>query len=243
MCTVTFIPVRDEVFITSNRDEKLTRRRAVTPVAYKQEGYYLIYPKDADAGGTWIVLKENGDAAVLLNGAFLPHVPLSTYRKSRGLILLDIIQTSRPSSTLVKINLEGIEPFTIVLMESGSLYEFRWDGHERYCKQLSAHRPHIWSSATLYDGLIVKKREQWLAAFLNRNPNPTQLDILNFHRFTGEGDSSNDLLMARDNEYATVSITSLFLTAARGGMKYLDLLTGETAEKKIGFIQSGQEAW
>jgi hypothetical protein len=241
MCTVTFIPVRDEFFITSNRDEKLSRKQAITPVAYKQEGHYLIYPKDANAGGTWIALKENGDAIVLLNGAFLPHIQQPPYRKSRGLILLDIINTPRPSLSLVKINLDGIEPFTLVLMESGSLYEFRWDGQERYCKQLSAHRPHIWSSSTLYDGLVVKKREQWFAAFLNRNPNPTQLDILNFHRFTGDGDRANDLLMEREDKYATVSITSLFLTAERGSMKYLSVPTGEMTEKKIGFIKSEQE--
>jgi hypothetical protein len=93
----------------------------------------------------------------------------------------------------------------------------------------------------LYDGLVVKKREQWFAAFLNRNPNPTQLDILNFHRFTGDGDSKNDLLMEREDKYATVSITSLFLTAERGSMKYLNVPTGEMTEKKIGFIKSEQE--
>ena len=111
MCTVTFIPVRDEFFITSNRDEKLGRKTAVTPVAYKQDGHYLIYPKDADAGGTWIALKENGDAVVLLNGAFLPHVPLPPYRKSRGLILLDIINSPKPSLNLIKINLEWYRAF------------------------------------------------------------------------------------------------------------------------------------
>lgn len=238
MCTVSFVPVKDKFIITSNRDEKLTRKKAIIPVAHKEGGYYLIYPKDGDAGGTWIVMKENGDCAVLLNGAFLPHKANPPYRRSRGLILLDIISETRPSQFIVKINLEGIEPFTLVLLDRGSLYEFRWDGNERYCKQLSMHRPHIWSSATLYDGLVIKKREQWFAAFLNSNPHPTQQDVLNFHRFSGEGDKANALLMSRENIYSTVSITSLFLTTERGSMKYLDVLNGTETEKKIAFTNS-----
>ncbi len=37
---------------------------------------------------------------------------------------------------------------------------------------LSINRPYIWSSATLYDGFVVKKREQWFASFLNNHPTP-----------------------------------------------------------------------
>jgi hypothetical protein len=241
MCTVSFIPVRDSFFITSNRDEKLTRKRAVAPVAYKQEENYLIYPKDADAGGTWIVMKENGDSAVLLNGAFLPHQSNPPYRKSRGQILLEFINDPNPSQRFAKFNLHNIQPFTLILLEKGSLYEFRWDGQERYCKQLASDQSYIWSSCTLYDGLVIKKRERWFGTFLNRNPYPTQRDILNFHRFTGDGDKGNDLLMSRDNTYSTVSITSIHLTADRGSMKYLDALTNELTEKNIGFIKNSQE--
>ena len=74
MCTVSFIPVRDTFYLTSNRDEKRTRKKANPPIAYTVAGARMIFPRDGEAGGTWIVLKENGDAAVLLNGAFLHHL-------------------------------------------------------------------------------------------------------------------------------------------------------------------------
>jgi uncharacterized protein with NRDE domain len=241
MCTVSFIPVRDSFFITSNRDEKLTRKTALPPVAYKEGENYLVYPKDADAGGTWIVMKENGDCAVLLNGAFLPHQSIPPYRKSRGQILLDLVNDPSPSQRFEKFSLDNIQPFTLILMENGSLYEFRWDGQERYRKRLASDQSYIWSSCTLYDGLVIKKRERWFATFLNRNPHPTQRDILNFHRFTGDGDKANDLLMNRDNTFSTVSITSIHLTAERGSMKYLDALTNQLTEKNIGFIKNSQE--
>jgi hypothetical protein len=233
MCTVTFIPGNGKVFITSNRDEKLNRKPAHAPSLYIYKGWSMLFPKDAEAGGSWIALKENGDAAVLLNGAFIRHHSQPPYRESRGVIFLDVLASKYPSRTFSKIDLTDIEPFTLILFEKGCLYQFRWDGTEKYCKQLSASRPHIWSSATLYDGLIIKKREQWFAAFLNKINTLTQQDILNFHRFTGDGDSKNDLLMSRDTIYSTVSITGILVTAGRGSIKYIDLKENRLFETKI----------
>ena len=238
MCTVSFIPVNDAFFITTNRDEKLSRKIAMTPAMCEYNGQKLVFPKDADAGGTWIVMKENGDAAVLLNGAFICHNAEPPYRVSRGITLLDIISTEKPSVTLKKIDLSEIEPFTIVLLENNCLYEFRWDGSEKYCKQLNANRPYIWSSATLYDGFAVKKREQWFASFLNEHAMPTQQDILNFHHFAGDGDKQNGLLMIRGEMYTTVSITSLQLTNDKGSIKYMDIMNNSSSEIEIGLLHS-----
>lgn len=233
MCTVSFIPVKDKFFLTSNRDEKNTRKKAIIPELSTYNGTNIIFPRDANYGGSWIGMKENGDMAVLLNGAFLSHSSTPPYRKSRGIVFLDILAGERPSIQFAKTDLTGIEPFTFILFEKSCLYEFRWDGMERYCKHLAANRPHIWSSATLYDGIIARKREQWFAGFLNRHPNPTQADILNFHKFSGDGDERNDLVMNRDGAYATVSISSILLTSDRGSMKYLDITSGKQTEVKI----------
>lgn len=238
MCTVSFIPVRDNFVITSNRDEKTSRKNAIRPQQTIYKGQKLFFPKDGDAGGTWIVMKENGDAAVLLNGAFICHTAEPPYRMSRGIVLLDIFSTERPSVTFTKIDLADIEPFTLVLLENNCLYEFRWDGTEKYCRQLSINRSYIWSSATLYDGFIVKKREQWFASFLNNHPTPTQQDVINFHRFTGDGDKQNDLMMTRDGMYSTVSITSILLTKDRASMKYIDIKKENQSEVNIELLNS-----
>jgi hypothetical protein len=240
MCTVSFIPVKDKFLITSNRDEKYSRKTAVSPGMFVYNGQKLYFPKDVDAGGTWIVMKENGDAAVLLNGAFICHKAEPPYRLSRGIILLDIISAERPSVAFTKFNLQDIEPFTLVLLESNCLYEFRWDGTEKYCRQLKPGRPYIWSSPTLYDGFVTRKREQWFASFLNYHPIPTQQDVLNFHRFTGDGDKQNDLLMTRDGMYTTVSITSILLTRDRGCIKYMDLKNNSSSEIKIELLHSSE---
>ena len=233
MCTVTYIPVNEVYFLTSNRDEKNLRGQAIAPTVYEINGKKLIFPRDADAGGSWIALHESGNAAVLLNGAFEKHIPEPPYRLSRGKIFLNIIASDRPVRHFHQMDLRRIEPFTVVVLEKDNLYECRWDGSGKHFRQLKKHRPYIWSSVTLYDSEVIKKREQWFAAFLNNHSHPTQKDILAFHRFTGDGDEANDLLMERGDLYSTVSITSLLITADRGSMKYLDLKSDIAFERKI----------
>ena len=223
MCTVSFIGVGNKFYITSNRDEKLSRRTALPPAVYEHNSHKILFPKDADAGGSWIAAKENGDVAVLLNGAFISHRSTPPYRKSRGLILLDIFAKEKPSDAFLKTNLDEIEPFTIILFEDRSLFEFRWDGNEKFEKRFSAKGNYIWSSATLYDGLTVKKREKWFEDFVKLHILPSQQTIIDFHRFTGDGDLSNDLLMSREGLYSTVSITSIEVQETKVKMQYLDL--------------------
>ena len=90
MCTVTYIPLTNHCYLTSNRDEHITRGQAIAPKKILANGYELIYPKDADAGGTWIATKNTGEAIVLLNGGFYKHKSNPPYKKSRGIILLNI---------------------------------------------------------------------------------------------------------------------------------------------------------
>jgi len=233
MCTVTFIPTNDKFYLTSNRDEKSWRKQALPPRFYFHNDVELIYPRDEDAGGTWIAANKNGNAAVLLNGAFVKHIPTPPYRKSRGLVFLDLIKSRMPLQNFSRINLLDIGPFTLILFEEGELHECRWDGREKYFKQIENYLPHIWSSATLYDDDVVKKREEWFYTWLSENKNPMQKNILNFHRFAGDGDAGNDLLMNRDNKTFTVSITSVELSSKSATMQYLDLKNTETYFTKM----------
>ncbi len=239
MCTVSFIPVKDKFFLTSNRDEKNIRKAAFPPAVYWGTGSGLLYPKDAEAGGSWISLHQNGNAAVLLNGAFEKHIPQLPYRTSRGIIFLNIIAAEKPVIAFTKTDLNNIEPFTLVIFENKCLYECRWDGIKKYCVQLKSYRPYIWSSSTLYDKAIVQKREQWFIQWLNKNPSPTQDDILHFHQFTGNGDTNNDLVMNRDGKMLTVSVTGIELGQFAGKMKYTDLTTNTVTQQQFsfGFLQ------
>lgn len=223
MCTVTCIPAKDKIYITSNRDEKHWRSNAWPPAVHAAASGNLLFPKDGDAGGTWIAAHENGNAIVFLNGGFMRHTPQPPYRKSRGLILLELLDTTDPFVAFGSVSLQKIEPFTAIIWSTGRLFECRWDGNQKHTKRLSASTPHIWSSATLYDEAVVEKRKNWFNEWLQKYPQPAPDDILYFHQFTGDGDTHNDLRMNRNGQVFTVSVTMLTLTGETTHMHYLDL--------------------
>lgn len=242
MCTVTFIPVKNKYYITSNRDERLHRKQAIPPERYSYRDSTLIYPKDADAGGTWIAMHENGNTAVLLNGGFVRHVSLPPYRKSRGIVFLEVITDDVPVGKFLSMDLFHIEPFTLVVFAGNDLYECRWDGSRKYCTQLEKYRQYMWSSATLYDEEVIKRREQWFTKWLNETPLPTQLDILHFHQFAGNGDTYNNLRMNRNGMVFTVSVTGIELNDKKGIMHYLDLKDNMVYRQELEFVSSFEVA-
>lgn len=234
MCTVTFVPVKHGALITSSRDEKQVRKAALQPQAYVHNGSILTYPKDAEAGGTWIAVKDNGNAAILLNGGYIKHTPMPPYRKSRGLVLLDIFSADEPAEAFKQVPLDNIEPFTLVLYVEGKLAECRWDGRQKHQHQLPVNQPHIWSSVTLYEEEVRQRRQAWFSAWLHNNTMPVMEDIINFHRYGGDGDVSNDVCMSRDGIYQTVSITALQLTKGDNLLQYFDLVNNKTTARHIG---------
>ena len=226
MCTVTYIPSGSRIFFTSSRDERKHRTQALPPAVYSFSSGKILFPKDGDAGGTWTALHNNGTAIILLNGAVSNHIPLPPYRKSRGLILLDLINSISAVETFNKIPLYKIEPFSAIVYEQNNLFECIWDGEKKYLAEKNATESHIWSSVTLYDRTVISKREQWFRQWLElrRNEQLTVNSVLDFHRFTGDGDMHNDLLMNRDGVVFTVSITTTEIENGMGAMHYLDML-------------------
>jgi len=160
---------------------------------------------------------------VLLNGAFARHVPQPPYRKSRGLVFLEIAKSGRPLEYFLAAAFYNIEPFTLVVWQQGCLYECRWNGARKFHRQLNALKPHIWSSVTLYANDVIMKREMWFSRWLSGKPNPQMEDVLDFHRFGGEGGAENNFCMNRDGKMLTVSITGIGLSEKKAEMVYLDM--------------------
>jgi hypothetical protein len=183
-------------------------------------------------------MNQLGNAAVLLNGAFVKHDPEPPYRKSRGLVFLDIIASTEPTDWFAEMNLYKIEPFTVVVLQDGKLYECRWDGLQKHYLQLDEKQAHIWSSATLYSDEVISKRKRWFGEWLTTNSDPSQQDIFNFHQFAGEGDKTNDVLMNRNGHMLTVSITGMEISSNKGIMHYLDLQEGMNSKKELPFASS-----
>jgi hypothetical protein len=240
MCTVTFIPAGNYFFFTSSRDEQAGRPLALFPEIYDLNGCHVLFPKDPQGGGSWIAVNENGHAGVLLNGAMKVHETEVSYKKSRGLVLLDLISSPSPADAFEGTDFNGIEPFTVILFENKNLYSGKWDSRMKWLESLNANKPYIWSSVTLYDPVAIRKREEWFHAWLSDSAYPGSLDIIHFHQKGGDGDPFNDIMMNRDHKLFTNSISSIRLSNETASFRYLDLRSGETTESILAFQKTVQ---
>jgi len=177
MCTVTYIPTTKNNFIlTSSRDVPFSREKALFPKKYKEDSTEVTYPKDGKAGGTWIGHSDKKRLICLLNGGFKNHYltasPTIKYRKSRGVIVLDLLKCDTISIGLDAINLVQIEPFTLVIVDwnnSLELIEFVWDGIKKHLKKLPQSRTlnTRWPPSTL----TPPQQEKTWPSFISIKPN------------------------------------------------------------------------
>lgn len=221
MCSVSFVPIQDGFVLTSNRDEKIYRP-TMEPKMYFENGKKLLYPKDEQAGGTWIIAKEDGTCIVLLNGAFVNHQKKEHYLKSRGVILKDIINDEDPIFYFSEINLKEIEPFTLIIFYNSKLTEVKWDGTKKHIIPKSILEPHFWSSATLYNQNQQQIRNEWFQNFHKEKSTITADNILSFHSHTHTENTEFGLVINREDQTKTVSITQVILKNNRLEMTYLD---------------------
>lgn len=232
MCTVSFVGVKNAVIITSNRDENLQRQNAAAPDFHLLQNKKIIFPKDAKAGGTWFAAADTGVVAVLLNGAFVKHIANPPYRKSRGIILLEIIEADKPLTFFAALNLEYIEPFTVILYQPGLLHELRWDGNNKYDKLLSTSKNYIWSSSTLYTDDVIEKRKNLFDRFINSTKNITADLVHDFHTYNND-DNENGFVINRQTGMKTFSITQVVVKPEKIFFLHTDLLQQQKFEKTM----------
>jgi uncharacterized protein with NRDE domain len=230
MCTVSFVQVNNSIVITSNRDENIQRPTAAAPDFELLGNKKIIFPKDAKAGGTWFAAASNGAVAVLLNGAFVKHTVNPPYRKSRGLILLDIIEADEPYAFFKEMNLDQIEPFTVILYLPDTLHELRWDGNIKHEKLLSVSGNYIWSSATLYTDEVIAERKNKFESFISTKKIITAELIHDFHN-SNHGDKENGFIINRDTGMKTFSITQAIISSDQIDFIHTDLLQHQQYEE------------
>jgi uncharacterized protein with NRDE domain len=225
MCTVSFIPADGKVFITSNRDESAQRPLALAPFHEERGHYSFVGPRDTLAGGTWIALCNDGRALVLLNGAVEKHLPQPAYRKSRGQIFWDVFATDDPLTAFGQIDLQNIEPFTMVLWQKSELYELRWDGQMKTRTQKDTGTAHLWSSCTLYTSEIKRYREnlfqQWVAS--QRQYSVATIHTFHLHTDPG-GQEARNIRINRMGKMLTVSVSCLEISRQKSIFHYSDLV-------------------
>jgi len=235
MCTVIYIPNNKKVLFASLRDESPARARAIAPEIYTKGNISFLSPKDPMAGGTWIGTNNSGNTIILLNGGFENHSRKDTYLKSRGIIVSELLATESPVEEWKLIDMEGIEPFTLIIWSDEALFQLVWDGIQKHEIIQDKNIPHIWSSSTLYNTAIKKHREELFWQWIVEEPFVSKQSVLNFFKtFTNE---QNGFIMNRDEKIKTLSYTSIEINDNNTTMSYYDLLTNTYDDRSMPFIK------
>jgi uncharacterized protein with NRDE domain len=223
MCTVTYLPKPGASFIlTSNRDELASRPAAEMPKIYTVHGQKVIFPKDPQSGGTWIGISFKGQTVCMLNGAYEKHISDPPYRKSRGLVALDLFKYKNIQAFVSQYGFTNIEPFTMIVTDGLALVELRWDGKNTSLKELEPKQPHVWSSASLYTKEEISKRATSFSKWFTEHEDSRVEDIRRFHHF-GDGNLSENLMLEEEKR-VTVSITSIIKEDSSIKLIYEDLV-------------------
>ena len=220
MCTLTYVPISNSEFlVTHNRDEN-PLRKTIEP----KKGYYGVteveYPTDIEAGGTWIY-KTDSRIACILNGGFVRHKRMPSYRKSRGLVIKESTLSYDSLVFISESDFSRVEPFTLVFFEPKKkiIRQLVWDGERKHISDRLFKQAHIWSSATLYDSKTQEKRKRYFRHWLKNN---SPFDIYTFHK-NEINDEIKTSIILNTPTCKTVSITQIHYKNGDSTMSYFPL--------------------
>jgi uncharacterized protein with NRDE domain len=221
MCTVVFMPGSNKYYFASLRDEDPKRAKAAIPALQSNNKVIYLSPADPVGGGTWIGVNETGHVIILLNGGFEKHRINRPYLKSRGVIVKDLLSSAMPVVDWMLMDMENIEPYTLVVWADNNLFQLVWDGAAKHRIRLATDTPHLWASSTLYNNKTRTYRSELFENWIATNPKISKKSLLDF--FNSFEDNENGFIINRNERIKTLSYSFIELTAETALMSYLDL--------------------
>ncbi|SMC63283.1 NRDE family protein [Moheibacter sediminis] len=153
MCILSiFIQTNGDFILTQNRDESIYRPTSPNVETREFFGRKITGPVDLNSGGTWIYYTDKYTVCVL-NGGYENHSHRPPYRMSRGLVILELLKFASMDEFISEINLDGIEPFTMLMIDlkSNQKQILVWDGKQKFVENLNDEKLIVRSSSTLYN--------------------------------------------------------------------------------------------
>lgn len=212
MCIVSFYKEEDQILLTHSRDESIYRTTSTN--IEKREWYGKTYysPVDHEKNGSWIFYSEQYLACILNGGKIKPKELKPSYRRSRGLVLLDILKYNEVEEFIENEDLTGIAPFTILIHDrkNNKTFLLFWDEIQLDINDLSDETFIFRCSSTLYSFEKMKELENIFPKFNLSSPEI----IFKLHEQIKM--KPGDVAL----EKATTSITQIFANSSSINMKY-----------------------
>lgn len=219
------MPYSGGYILCSTRDESPKRPKANNPEILHSPAHRIICPVDPLGGGTWCGTNDAGQSIILLNGGYEKHIPTGNYRKSRGLIVREMLENTFDTGFWDALPLQAIEPFTLVVHTGKNLFELVWDGNYKHLAEHGLHDARIWGSSTLYSPEVKAYRKQLFQNWLNHSPERNTENLLRF--LYSWSDSENGFIMNRHSIVQTLSVSVLDHIPGYTTFYYHDLSVAE----------------
>ena len=163
MCTVTIVPAGDGFRLGCNRDERRDRAAASPPALHGLPHRTAIFPVDPVGRGTWVGVNNAGLAAALLNRTIDVAPPVDSPRRSRGLIVPDVLDCASLNDALemaVALNANDFDRFRLVIVQQATVATLTSDGTTLAVEVTDLTRPLMLTSSSLGDALVEGPRRR-----------------------------------------------------------------------------------
>ncbi len=227
MCTMTWFVNEGGYELFFNRDERLTRSRALPPSvqasadSLQEQGVTYISPTDSDAGGTWIASNEYGVTVCLLNHYQFEQIESYKNWVSRGEIVREfsrITELSQAELLFKDMVLDDYRAFRMfIITPNGENRLFVWDGHLARIER-NVTKP---KSSSSVDAKNVKAQRKQLFSDLNLADSKSSQDYINYHSSHTPDRSKNSVCMHREDAQ-TVSMSHVTVTPEQVAFRYAD---------------------
>jgi hypothetical protein len=230
MCTVSFLPTRHGFMLAMNRDEQVSRPRALAPRRHWAGTRASLYPSEA-GGGTWIGTNDAGLSLALINWYAKPQRDRALC-VSRGIIIPHLLaaeSVAEVAAMFADLPLPRINPFRFIAVSAREqmVREWRWDGKALTCNRFGWTRRH-WFSSGHDEALTNKKRAGVVRAAAKSSLTPAGLRKLHQSHLPERGPFS--ICMHR-KDARTVSYTEIVAAKSGVAMRYA---AGSPCTKKPG---------
>lgn len=225
MCILTFTDNENSKIITFTRDED--PNRPFENMKVQSNG--LICPLDLLNKGTWIGFNGK-QISMLQNGALEKHKRKDHYDRSRGLILMDVLNGKKIEAVFFDIKGLEIEPFSMSNFDIfNNLFTiYAYDG-DNYIKTIYNGIYNVINlSSTLYDEYNKNRIKK---AYLEHKSHDSK-SLIDFHlkyKINQTDGISHPLV-------CSTSITQFIVTGSDIYYKFINLLTNQIVEGKTGLI-------
>jgi transport and Golgi organization protein 2 len=244
MCTVSLIAVdHGGYLLAANRDEHVTRGVARPPEHGAAGATRFVAPRDADAGGTWIAVDDEGRSVCLLNG----DRPVAGYFapddvRSRGELVIELLRDPRPAAVAESLRERAasgkldVRPFKIVaaapIADHEEIEAIRADFDGASLAVASITAPHLETSNGFDPSGAAKARQAAFRRLLERLPSaaargadPLRAELLAFHASHAPGAVGEERrgalsVCVHRPEVRTVSTTLIEVRRERIVMRY-----------------------